>query len=359
MNMTGQRFITIIFVSFFLLIAAFSFVLALFYFNSPPSTVAENEKILFEIQSGETAANVGRRLQAAGRLRSIFFWRALVRFDALTNKAGTIKSGSFLLPPNLSALQLLAFFKEGKEQLFALTVPEGYTLGKIALLLDGQGITSEKEFLDVARDKRLLDAYNIPRDSFEGYLFPDTYFFPAACSPEKIIETMHQNFLDKLQEVCSNSGVEFSALSAEELAEKITLASIVEREYRRADEAALIAGVFYNRLERGMRPESCATVEYIITELYGKPHPDRIFTADTKIDNPYNTYANRGLPPGPIAAPGLVALNAVFAPERSRYLFFRVIDADAGRHHFSETFDEHSAAGGAFTGGTVAAFTKR
>ena len=105
-----------------------------------------------------------------------------------------------------------------------------------------------------------------------------------------------------------------------------------------------MAGVFYNRLERGMRLQSCATVEYIITEIEGKPHPARIFFRDLEIQNPYNTYRVSGLPPGPISAPGQVALAAVYHPTATDYLYFRLADADAGRHTFSRNLDDHNNA---------------
>jgi UPF0755 protein len=125
----------------------------------------------------------------------------------------------------------------------------------------------------------------------------------------------------------------------------VSLASIVEREYRVDDEAPLMAGVFFNRLQIGMALQSCATVEYVITEIQGRPHPERLFDRDTEIRDPYNTYMNAGLPPGPICSPGMVALNAVFNPAESDYLYFRLIDPAAGRHYFSRTLDDHIQAG--------------
>jgi UPF0755 protein len=117
----------------------------------------------------------------------------------------------------------------------------------------------------------------------------------------------------------------------------------VEREYRAPEEAPLMAGVFYNRLARRMRLESCATVEYVITEIEGKPHPDRLYTEDLWIESDYNTYRHSGLPPAPICNPGSVALRAAIAPQKSDYLYFRV--SGNGKHYFSKTFDEHIRAG--------------
>jgi UPF0755 protein len=134
-------------------------------------------------------------------------------------------------------------------------------------------------------------------------------------------------------------------MSGSELNRRIIIASIVEREYRVDEEAPLMAGVFYNRLDIGMALQSCATVEYIITEIQGRPHPDVLYTRDIEIRDPYNTYIRPGLPPGPISAPGAVALAAAFQPASSNYLYFRLIDPEAGRHYFSQTLDDHIKAG--------------
>jgi UPF0755 protein len=129
----------------------------------------------------------------------------------------------------------------------------------------------------------------------------------------------------------------------------VILASIVEREYRLDEEAPLMAGVFKNRLDIGMALQSCATVEYVITEIQGKPHPEVLSTRDTEIRDPYNTYIRPGLPPGPIASPGMIALKAAFNPTKSDYLYFRLVEADSGRHYFSRTLDDHIKAGRLYT----------
>ena len=152
---------------------------------------------------------------------------------------------------------------------------------------------------------------------------------------------MADTFFAKLGEIFPD----FSSLPPEELNKKVIIASIVEREYRLDDEAALMAGVFYNRLAIGMALQSCATVEYVITEIQGKPHPEILYTRDTEIRNPYNTYIRPGLPPGPISAPGGVALEAAFNPRESGYLYFRLRDPAEGRHYFSRTLDDHIRAG--------------
>ena len=127
--------------------------------------------------------------------------------------------------------------------------------------------------------------------------------------------------------------------------EAVILASIIEREYRVPEEAVKIAGVFSNRLQIGMGLQSCATVEYILTEIQHKPHPDRLLNRDLEIDHPYNTYKWRGLPPGPISNPGMTALYAACNPEKSGYLYFRLENAETGTHIFTRNLTEHAKAG--------------
>jgi len=109
--------------------------------------------------------------------------------------------------------------------------------------------------------------------------------------------------------------------------------------------------VFFNRLRIGMALQSCATVEYVITEIQGRPHPEVLLTRDTEIRDPYNTYVYPGLPPGPISAPGAISLQAVFSPTPSNYLYFRLIDPADGRHYFSQTLDDHIKAGALYLKG--------
>ena len=130
-------------------------------------------------------------------------------------------------------------------------------------------------------------------------------------------------------------------MSPEEFRDTIILASIVEHEYRIDEEAPLIASVFRNRIRKGIGLYSCATIEYIITEIEGKPHPDIITYKDLKINSPYNTYKWAALPPGPISNPGMVALKAASDTPATNYYYFRLIDPDTGRHAFTENFNEH------------------
>jgi UPF0755 protein len=323
-------------------------VAAFVYLNSPPHTdlregdglrLEEDGTALLEVRKGESALSVGKRLEEAGIIRTRYFWRLLTHFEK-----EYIKSGSYRLELPASQTAIHALLVQGRQTLVRVTVPEGVTLKKAARIFEEAGICAAEDFLRAAGDREIRDRYRVPGETMEGYLFPDTYLFPQDFPAGQVIRAMADNFFSRLETLSGPAGVP-ARLPAAELYQAVTLASIVEREYRVDDEAPLMAGVFYNRLRIGMALQSCATVEYVITEIQGKPHPETLYTQDTRIGDPYNTYLHPGLPPGPICSPGTEALNAVFNPVSSDFLYFRLIDPAAGRHYFSRTLDDHIRAG--------------
>jgi UPF0755 protein len=292
--------------------------------------------VTMDIRNGESAFSVGKRLEEAGIIRSRYFWQILSRFER-----EFIKTGTYRLELPASQLAIHSLLVSGRQMLRRVTIPEGATLKKTARIVADSGICGTDAFLEAAAGRELLDRYHVPGKTLEGYLFPDTYLFPQNYPAPLVIQAMADNFYARIAAL----GAQSPALSPEELFRRVRLASIVEREYRVDDEASLMAGVFYNRIRIGMALQSCATVEYVITEIQNKPHPEVIYTRDTEIRDPYNTYMNPGLPPGPICSPGIVALDAAFNPAASDYLYFRLIDPAAGRHYFSRTLDDHIRAG--------------
>jgi UPF0755 protein len=336
-------------IGFFILIAAAALGAAV-YFNSPPEDprikgvfnetegvrISEEGDIYFEVKKGESAQSAGIRLERAGLIKSRYFWQLLCRYDR-----EFIKSGTYQLEIPASQMAIHKILVSGKQLLTRVTIPEGVTLSKAAAILEEAGICPSSDFLEAAEDAETTGRYRIPNQTMEGYLFPDTYLFPAGYPADRVIAAMADNFYKKIEEISPSA----LALPPEILNQKVIVASIVEREYRIPEEAPLMAGVFYNRLDIGMALQSCATVEYIITEIEGRPHPEVLYNRDIEIRNPYNTYMVPGLPPGPISMPGAVALSASFFPQESNYLYFRLTDADSGKHYFSRTFDEHIQAG--------------
>jgi UPF0755 protein len=240
-----------------------------------------------------------------------------------------------------SQIAIYRILISGQEVLYKVTIPEGVTLQKTAKIIEESGICSAEDFISAAKNPAVILQYLITNESMEGYLFPDTYYFPGEYPAQKIVTAMADNFFRNLQSI----NPAFLTMNPNELNEKVITASIVEREYRVAQEAPLMAGVFYNRLRINMALQSCATVEYIITEIQNRPHPSVLLFTDLEIENPYNTYIKPGLPPGPISAPGITALQAAFFPDSTNYLYFRLEDVASGRHYFSRTYDEHIRAG--------------
>ena len=360
MKKISKRLITIAaFLLGALLLACLAVTVTLAFFNSAPpfsfdaasdkdgvTVEAEDETqqtaVLFEVRRGESAQSVGLRLADSGLIRSSFFWYLLCRFDK-----EHIKTGTYRIEVPTSQIAIHRMLISGKQILFKVTIPEGLTIKKTARLLEEAGICAAEEFVAAASDPETLDRYRIPGTTMEGYLYPDTYLFPPEFPAARVVRTMADTFFAKIAGI----GEDVVAIPPDELNRLVTLASIVEREYRMAEEAPVMAGVFSNRLGIGMALQSCATVEYVITEIQGRPHPEILTTRDTEIRDPYNTYILPGLPPGPIASPGTVALRAVMNPSKTSYMYFRLVDADSGKHYFSNTLDDHIRAGALYVKG--------
>jgi UPF0755 protein len=331
-------------------------VLLVVYHNSPPpfspdsllghegiTFEGENEEddaIRFEVRRGESAQSVGQRLEDADLIRNRYFWYLLCRLDK-----EPVKAGAYRIEVPISQIAIHRILVSGRQILTRLTVPEGYTLKKTAALLEEAGICPMEDFLSAAVDPEMMERYKIPGPSMEGYLYPDTYLFSPGYPAERVVRTMADNFFTRIVDIDEK----VNSMPPDELNKLVILASIVEREYRLDEEAPIMAGVFFNRLNIGMALQSCATVEYIITELQNRPHPEMLLTRDTEIRDPYNTYIRPGLPPGPISCPGAVALKAVFAPAENSYLYFRLVDTESGKHYFSHTLDDHIRAGALYT----------
>jgi UPF0755 protein len=314
-----------------------------FYLNIPPAPsggAGERAGLpgaMFRVERGETLNSIAGRLESQRLIRSAFFLKLL---SQARGSESAFKSGYFRIPPGTSAVDIHNLLVGGQQDQVRVTIPEGWTVGKIAWRLEELGVTPRAEFLAAAASADLPARYGIPARSLEGYLFPDTYFFPRGFPAEAAIQQMVENFFGQLDAIAP----EYRSLSPRMLHDKVILASIVEREYRIAEEAPQIASVFYNRMRYKIGLESCATLEYIITEILGRPHPDYITTEDKEIDSSYNTYKWAGLPPGPISSPGLVALDAVFHPAETDFFYFVLQDAAAGKHFFSQRLSEHNEA---------------
>ncbi len=259
----------------------------------------------------------------------------LFRLAAMvTGQAGELKKGEYRISTNMSIHEMLGKITSGHSEAEQVVIPEGYTVRKIAKLLDERHIVSEDEFLAAANDSQLLYPYmkGNRKVSFvtEGFLFPDTYFIPTDSTGEDIVKMMLKNFDDHVpQEMKEQIGK--TNLSIYQF---VTLASLIEKEAKFEQDRPLIASVFLNRLQKGMKLQSDASISYAMGSYKTAYSID-----ETEYDSPYNTYRYAGLPPGPICNPGLECMTAILKAPKTEYLYF-VADKD-GHNHFAVTYDEH------------------
>ncbi|MCX7026918.1 MAG: endolytic transglycosylase MltG [Spirochaetes bacterium] len=316
-----------------LIVAAALLLLTVISCSTKGKAESRDEYILFAIKPGSSAKQVAGALAEAKLISNKTIFLIRLRLIGIDKR---LEAGTYRFRKGSRMRELLSILAEDKVATAKVTIPEGSTLSTIASALDKAEVTGKSDFLMAARDPELLKRFHIPGTSFEGFLFPDTYDLSLGSEGVFVIEIMAKRFFESIAKLSFGA-----AADPETLFENVILASIVEREYRVAEEAPLIASVFRNRLKIGMALQSCATIVYVLTERQGKPHPSIVYFKDLDVDDPYNTYRHRGLPPGPISNPGATALASVFSPEKSEYLYFRLSDESRGTHRFSKTFDEH------------------
>ncbi len=314
------------------ILAAILIILMLGLAFIPISGIPSGGKI-YKVEKGEGAAILARGLESEGLIRSAVVFMIAAR---LGGASSSLKAGTYKLEPGMNLVAVLSAIANGRQYTVRITIPEGYTARMIAGMLAEAGIVRKDEFLSAVTDRKLCTSLGVPASSLEGYLFPDTYFFPPEADAREVAGRMVGAFRERLSEF-----PEASSMDPVKLHETVILASIIEREYRIPSDAPLMASVFLNRLAIGMRLQSCATVVYVITEKEGKPHPEIVTRKDLTIPDAYNTYLHKGLPPGPISNPGMTSFRAVFFPAKTPYFYFRLTDPATGSHRFSRTLDEH------------------
>ena len=244
-----------------------------------------------------------------------------------------IPAGRFRIEKASTNYAIIDQLVNGKQLTKKVTIREGWTISMIAKELDEKLGIKTHFFEDEARNKNLLDKWGIQADSFEGYLFPNTYQFNENESPYDIINVMVQEYKRNLSDEML---IQMNQIKMSEQ-EVLTLASIIEGEAIYDKERAIISGVYHNRLKKGMRLQADPTIQYILED-----GPRRLLNRDLKIVSPYNTYLNKGLPPGPINNPGIESIKAALFPTESDYLYF--VARGDGYHTFSKTEKQHNKA---------------
>ncbi len=289
----------------------------------------DNERVI-NIPRQASVAGIAQYLEHERIIRSAFMFKVASRITGIDRD---LRAGVYRLPTHAWMWTVLAQLHRGQVKTRTVTIPEGLTLSEIAALLEQHGLARATDILREARDPELREHFGIPGETLEGYLFPETYTMAQGLTAREVLTVMVEEFYTRLAEIPEAAGI-----SPDDLMSRVTLASIVEREARDKSELTRVSGVFHNRLKQNIRLESCATVQYVL----GKPKA-RLTVRDVRRPSPYNTYLHTGLPPGPIASPGLPALRSVFEPEEHNYLFFFARQDGSHRHVFSRTYEAHQA----------------
>jgi peptidoglycan lytic transglycosylase G len=295
-----------------------------------PTPAVQAGPLVVEIPAHEGVLGIATRLTDAEVIRNRY------AFVALTAGRGHIrhlKAGEYEIPRDASMLDVVDLLASGRVRQHVVLYPEGATVAELARALEADRLASAQDVLRAASDDHLRRTLGVTGPSLEGYLFPDTYQFVRGMSVEEMLSRMVQRLRTKL----TPELVERARARGLDVHQLLTLASIIEREAVEPGEQRLISAVFWNRLRLDMPLQADPTVQYAVAK-----ERRALTRVDLATDHPYNTYAHRGLPPGPIASPGLGAIEAALDPAPVKYLYF--VARDDRRHHFSTTVTEHNAA---------------
>jgi len=319
----------ILFAFLFISLSTILFVGSLFFFiaNPPPNGQGVVE---LKVDRGEPFFSVVSRLKEEGVITNERLFTLWARVWSLDKR---IHWGLYRFELPMAPRKVLDQMVLGRGVFHRVTVPEGLTQRDIAHLLEKEGLANSEEFLKAANNPAILSMLGIDAQRVEGYLFPDTYYFPASANVQDIliamIEHFEESFTPMMEEQARKLGLERH--------EVVTLASLVEKETGVEAERPLVSAVFHNRLRGRIPLQSDPTVIYGLKTFTGN-----LTRNDLRRPSPYNTYLIQGLPPGPICNPGLSSLRAALLPAKVAYLYF--VSKNDGTHFFSQTIREHNRA---------------
>ena len=310
-------------------------------FSRAPAQIQSKQTVTVVVEAGAGPRSVARQLYDKGVISEDALFYDWLRFVA---KDKTIKAGTYELSPGMSPEQILAVLQTGRQIERKFTIPEGLRKEKVATIIAGAGFGQKADILRLINSPEIIKEFRIPtrgaagQDGVEGgvdgYLFPDTYQFPAGTDPLVILRRLRGHVDDAFDDRLRARMVELGWDEHKTL----TLAAIIEKETGAKEERPHISSVFHNRMKLGMKLQTDPTV------IYGIPGYDgNIRRRDLVRDHPYNTYVVKGLPPGPICQPGKAAIVAALFPSDDDDLYFVAL-GDSGRHQFCPTLECHNAA---------------
>jgi len=303
----------------FLLVVLICVIVFSFYFRLIAPPTAFPEGVLYEIARGESLSSVANDLSARHIIRSEFLFKGFVTLFGLGRGA---VAGDYGFDSREGVVRVAYRVARGSYGLsrIRVTVPEGLSSTQIALLFDSRFYRFDaKTFLELGK-------------KYEGYLFPDTYYFLPNVTADEVVDTMTTNYKSKVEDIAN-----LVRASGHSIRDIVIMASILEKEARTDESRRIIAGILWKRLAERMPLQVDATFAFV----NGKTKSSELSLDDLKIDSPYNTYVYRGLPPGPISNPGIDSLRAAVTPVATKYYFY-LSDAN-GTMHYAVTHDEHVA----------------
>ncbi len=305
-----------------------AFVGALVLLNAP---TGKSAKAAIEIKKGMTTRGIARMLREKGIIRSEFLFYFASRFRGYSTR---YKAGRFTLPREMRTTEIARRLAETPPAPadIRVTIPEGKSIREIASILREKAAVDSSAFVMFAMNTALAESMGVDNKTLEGYLFPETYFIGERSRALEVIRRMTAQFREAFSDSLK---IRAKALGMT-VNEVVTLASLIETEAANAEERPIISQVFHRRLDLGFPLQANPTIQYILGEKR------RVLKEDLDIESPYNTYLHTGLPPGPIASPGVSSIRAALYPADTKYLYF-VSDGD-GAHIFSETLAGHNAA---------------
>ena len=292
--------------------------------------IKTNKDIHVNVKNGDTLYSILDDLNQIGAIKN----SSIIKFYIKKNQVkSNIHAGKFFIPKDVTVNEFITLLSTvgNEEDIIKVTIPEGFDINEIAKLLQLKGIIDSEKFIDSCKNYKLpvyIPKNENRRYNLEGFLFPATYKLKAGMSGEVIIKFMVDKFYSTIKEIKKQTPIDMKKLDS-----LIIMASIVERETNVAGERNKVASVFYNRLDKDIKLQSCATVLYSL----GK-HKEKLYEKDLVIKSPYNTYIVPGLPVGPICSPGKAAIIAALSPAKTNYLYF-VLDVD-GKHFFTDNYEE-------------------
>ncbi len=298
--------------------------------HEPFRGFAEAERFV-EIPAGTGAAAIGERLAEAGVVRDVWTFRLALRFS---DRGRDLQAGEYRFDRALTPLEVIDRLARGDVYTRLLTFPEGLTIPEMAQVFEERGFGTAADFRTAARRVSLVASVDPDARDLEGYLFPETYALARGTTADALVAQMVGLFLRAYDESLRGD----TAAAGLTTRQVVTLASLVEKETARAEERPLVSAVYRNRLKMGMGMQADPTVIYAL-QLAGQ-YDGNLSRDDLQFDSPYNTYRYRGLPPGPIASPGLAALQAAVRPAPVSHLYF--VSRNDGSHVFADTLVQHN-----------------